>query len=146
MIAWNQAKTKHLILFWQCIVKISPIIHISLPIDPRTKTWFLSNTPGPLLSILATYLYFCLYAGPRYMKNRKPFQLKNTLIIYNISQVVFSIILVIEVSTRYGFMSKIGNGRFFGRKCAIDNTLCNHVPKYTGHTNYKMSKSIVFNH
>lgn len=64
--------------------------------DPRTKSWFLSNTPGPLVSILVTYLYFCLYAGPRYMKNRKPFQLKNTLIVYNFIQVVFSIILVIE--------------------------------------------------
>lgn len=66
--------------------------------DQRTKSWFLSNSPGPLLTILVTYLYFCLYAGPRYMKNRKPFQLKNTLIVYNIIQVVFSIVLVIEVS------------------------------------------------
>lgn len=41
------------------------------------------------------------------MKNRKPFQLKNTLIIYNVSQVVFSIILVIEVSARYAFISEI---------------------------------------
>ncbi|XP_070491195.1 very long chain fatty acid elongase 7 [Chironomus tepperi] len=64
--------------------------------DPRTKTWFLGNTPGPLVSILVTYLYFCLYAGPRYMKNRKPFQLTKTLIVYNAVQVVFSIILVIE--------------------------------------------------
>ncbi|KAL7016251.1 hypothetical protein ACKWTF_009976 [Chironomus riparius] len=64
--------------------------------DPRTKTWFLGNTPGPLVSILVTYLYFCLYAGPRYMKNRKPFQLTKTLIVYNAAQVVFSIVLVIE--------------------------------------------------
>lgn len=66
--------------------------------DERTKTWLLSGSPTPLLTILATYLYFCLYAGPRWMKNRKPFQLKNTLIIYNAVQVVFSIILVVEVS------------------------------------------------
>jgi hypothetical protein len=66
--------------------------------DLRTKSWFLTNNPTPILTILATYLYFCLYAGPRYMKNRKPFQLKNTLIVYNIVQVVLSIILVIEVS------------------------------------------------
>lgn len=66
--------------------------------DQRTKSWFLSNSPGPLFTILGTYLYFCLYAGPRYMKNRKPFQLKNTLIVYNVLQVAFSIVLVIEVS------------------------------------------------
>lgn len=64
--------------------------------DPRTKPWFLSDSPGPLLIILVTYLYFCIYAGPNYMKNRKPFQLRNTLLIYNAVQVVLSIILVIE--------------------------------------------------
>jgi hypothetical protein len=32
------------------------------------------------------------------MKNRKPFELKNTLIIYNAVQVVLSVIIVIEVS------------------------------------------------
>lgn len=65
--------------------------------DQRTKPWLLSGTPGPLFTILGTYLYFCLYAGPKYMKDRKPFELKNTLIIYNIVQVVLSVVLVIEV-------------------------------------------------
>lgn len=31
------------------------------------------------------------------MKNRKPFELKNTLIVYNFIQVVLSMVLVIEV-------------------------------------------------
>lgn len=31
------------------------------------------------------------------MKNRKPFQLKNTLVVYNIVQVVLSVVLVVEV-------------------------------------------------
>lgn len=67
-------------------------------VDPRTKPWLLSGSPGPLFTILGTYLYFCLYAGPKYMKDRKPFELKNTLIVYNIIQVVLSVVLVIEVS------------------------------------------------
>lgn len=65
--------------------------------DQRTKPWLLSDTPGPLFTILGTYLYFCLYAGPRFMKDRKPFQLKNTLIWYNAIQVLASIVLVWEV-------------------------------------------------
>lgn len=69
-----------------------------LNLDPRTKPWLLSGSPGPLFTILGTYLYFCLYAGPKYMKDRKPFELKNTLIIYNIVQVVLSVVLVFEVS------------------------------------------------
>lgn len=67
-----------------------------LPADPRTKRWFLSDTPGPLFIILGTYLYFCLYAGPRFMKDRKPFQLKSVLIWYNAIQVILSVILVWE--------------------------------------------------
>lgn len=66
-------------------------------IDQRTKQWLLSDSPGPLLTILVTYVYFCVYAGPKYMKNRKPFELKNTLIVYNAIQVVLSVILVVEV-------------------------------------------------
>lgn len=69
----------------------------NLYIDLRTKPWLLASTPGPLLTILVTYLYFCLYAGPQYMKNRKPFELKNTLIVYNAIQVVLSVVLVFEV-------------------------------------------------
>lgn len=64
--------------------------------DLRTKSWFLSNNPGPLFTILATYLYFCLYAGPRYMRDRKPFELKTTMIVYNIFQVVLSYVLFHE--------------------------------------------------
>lgn len=78
---------------------ISPSI-FALSADPRTKPWLLSGSPGPLLTILMTYLYFCLYAGPRYMKDRKPFELKNTLIIYNIVQVILSVALVVEVSIK----------------------------------------------
>lgn len=64
--------------------------------DERTITWFLSGSFYPLATILVTYLYFCLYAGPRWMKNRKPFELKNTLVVYNAVQVVLSVYLVHE--------------------------------------------------
>ncbi|GBP79559.1 Elongation of very long chain fatty acids protein AAEL008004 [Eumeta japonica] len=64
--------------------------------DPRTSSWWLMSGPGPLLTILATYLYFCLSIGPRYMRDRKPYNLKNTIIVYNVSQVVMSIFLVYE--------------------------------------------------
>ncbi|KAI9584430.1 elongation of very long chain fatty acids protein [Glossina fuscipes] len=64
--------------------------------DLRTKSWFLSNSPGPLFMILVAYLYFCLSAGPRYMRDRKPYELKTTLLVYNALQVVFSWILLYE--------------------------------------------------
>lgn len=75
--------------------------------DLRTKTWFLSNNPGALFTILATYLYFCLYAGPRYMRDRKPFELKTTMIVYNIFQVVLSYVLFHEVSKSRFYVNEL---------------------------------------
>lgn len=42
--------------------------------------------------------YFFQVLGPRIMENRKPFQLQNTLIVYNFVQVIFSAWLFYEVS------------------------------------------------
>ncbi|KAF7407168.1 hypothetical protein HZH66_001705 [Vespula vulgaris] len=64
--------------------------------DPRTKDWFLISGPGPILTILITYLYFSLSAGPKYMRDKKPYNLKNTLIVYNFIQVLLSIYIVHE--------------------------------------------------
>ncbi|XP_063531938.1 very long chain fatty acid elongase 7-like [Cydia strobilella] len=64
--------------------------------DPRTEEWTLMSGPGPLLTILATYVYFCTSVGPRYMRDRKPYDLKNTIVVYNVSQVLMSIFLVYE--------------------------------------------------
>ncbi|XP_075970997.1 uncharacterized protein LOC142973244 [Anticarsia gemmatalis] len=64
--------------------------------DPRTENWWLMSGPGPLLTLLATYLYFCTSVGPRYMRDRKPYDLKNTMIVYNVSQILMSIFLVYE--------------------------------------------------
>lgn len=65
-------------------------------LDPRTNEWFLVSSPGPVLMIIVTYIYFCVSAGPRYMKDKKPYDLKNILIIYNFIQVLLSCYLVYE--------------------------------------------------
>uniref|UniRef100_A0A336MZI3 Elongation of very long chain fatty acids protein n=1 Tax=Culicoides sonorensis TaxID=179676 RepID=A0A336MZI3_CULSO len=64
--------------------------------DPRTKDWPLMSSPFPTLAICLTYVYIVKVLGPRLMENRKPFQLKNTLIVYNFLQVVFSTWLFYE--------------------------------------------------
>ncbi|XP_012265643.1 elongation of very long chain fatty acids protein AAEL008004-like [Athalia rosae] len=58
--------------------------------DPRTKDWFLMSSPVPGASIMFGYLYFVLSWGPRHMEHRKPYQLKNVLIVYNLLQVILS--------------------------------------------------------
>ncbi|KAJ8954307.1 hypothetical protein NQ318_005893, partial [Aromia moschata] len=63
---------------------------------PRTADWFLVGKFGHLMLILTTYVYFCKYAGPRYMKDRKPFDLKRTIQVYNVIQILCSMYLVYE--------------------------------------------------
>lgn len=67
-------------------------------LDPSTKNWFLMGTPVPLLIILVTYVYFCKSAGPRFMRDRKPYDLKNVIVVYNIIQVLLSVYIVWVVS------------------------------------------------
>lgn len=57
------------------------------------------QTPIPMSAILLSYLFFVLYLGPRIMANRKPFQLKEAMIVYNFALVALSTYIVYEVST-----------------------------------------------
>ncbi|XP_012350925.1 elongation of very long chain fatty acids protein [Apis florea] len=63
---------------------------------PITKDWFLMSGPGPLMMIIVSYLYFCLSAGPKYMKDKKPYELRIAMIVYNFIQVLLSIYLFYE--------------------------------------------------
>ena len=58
-------------------------------IDPRVADWFLIRSPVPIVCIFVTYLCMVV-TGPRWMQDRKPFQLKWILIIYNGFQVALS--------------------------------------------------------
>lgn len=66
-------------------------------IDPRLKEYPLMESPIPMTAILLCYLFFVLYLGPRIMANRKPFQLKEAMIVYNFMLVALSIFIVYEV-------------------------------------------------
>ncbi|KAL2089947.1 hypothetical protein ACEWY4_014635 [Coilia grayii] len=64
--------------------------------DPRVRPYPLMESPVNMTAILLAYLAFVLYIGPRYMANRKPYQLKEAMIIYNFSLVALSIYIVYE--------------------------------------------------
>lgn len=66
--------------------------------DQRTNHWPLIGSPVPPMTIIGIYLYFVNFWGPRFMKDRKPYQFKNTLIVYNFLQVMVSVYLFVEVS------------------------------------------------
>lgn len=67
-------------------------------LDPRVNDWFLMSSPFPTLFICLTYAYCVKVLGPKLMENRKPFDLKYVLIVYNLAQVIFSTWLFYEVS------------------------------------------------
>lgn len=58
------------------------------------------SSPLPTLMICLSYVYIVKVLGPRLMANRKPFELRRTLIIYNLFQVIFSTWLFYEVTNR----------------------------------------------
>lgn len=69
--------------------------------DPRVKDWFMMHSPVPTVIIVGIWLYFVTRLGPKLMENRKPFSLKNTLLVYNFLNVLISIYLFNEVRHRY---------------------------------------------
>lgn len=54
------------------------------------------ENPLPTLGFVITYLAWVLVVGPIYMRDRKPFQLRNTLIYYNAGQVLLSAYMFYE--------------------------------------------------
>jgi len=66
--------------------------------DPRVNGWPMLSSPFPTLFICLFYGYFAKTLGPRLMENRKPFQLRKVLIVYNAIQTMFSAWIFYEVS------------------------------------------------
>lgn len=55
--------------------------------DPRTEGWGLTADAKFVFPVLALYLYVVKVAGPRFMKHRKPYQLKPAILAYNLFMV-----------------------------------------------------------
>ena len=90
---------------WQahtlCIKQISQLSNKLLLVvyfflDKRVEKWPLMDSPLPTLAISSSYLLF-LWLGPKFMRNREPFQLRKTLIVYNFSMVIFNFFIFKEV-------------------------------------------------
>ncbi|CAH0407551.1 unnamed protein product [Chilo suppressalis] len=64
--------------------------------DPRTKSWPLLARPYQGLIILGLYLMLILKWGPKWMKDRPPFNIDKLLIVYNAIQVLFCLYLFLK--------------------------------------------------
>ena len=59
----------------------------------------LMSSPFPTLAICLTYVWTVAWLGPRWMKNRQPYNVQKLLIVYNFAQVIFSLFLFYRVSS-----------------------------------------------
>jgi len=65
--------------------------------DRRMDGWPLMSSPLYTAAICATYVYLVKVAGPAYMKDRKPMNIRGFLIWYNLAQVMLSTYIFTEV-------------------------------------------------
>ena len=63
---------------------------------PIVDSWFLMSSELPLIVIIVAYLFTIKIIGPKFMKNRIAYELKNTLRFYNILQVASCASIVIQ--------------------------------------------------
>jgi elongation of very long chain fatty acids protein 7 len=75
--------------------------------DDRTKDWFLVGSPLVPMAIVYIYLKIVREWAPKHMENRQPYDLKRTLLVYNIVQVILSVYLFYEVGTILSLFSAI---------------------------------------
>lgn len=79
-------------------VKICKTVFCNILVDPRVQHLPLVGSPLPMAVIIISYLAFVLYYGPKWMENRKPFNLKYVMRVYNAIQVLANSFIFIYVS------------------------------------------------
>lgn len=65
--------------------------------DKRVDGWFMMDSFWPTLVLVAGYVYIVKIWGPRFMKDRKPYNIDTFLIYYNASQVILSAYIFIQL-------------------------------------------------
>lgn len=75
--------------------------------DERVSDLFLVKSVWPITTIIVAYLIFVTGKGQEWMKNRPPFELKNTLILYNLFQIVLNLYTAVGVSLRSFFLPRM---------------------------------------
>lgn len=69
--------------------------------DPRVKDWPLMSSPWPTIWLCLVYTYWVKVIGPQYMRNRKPYELRTLIVLYNFAQTIFSCFMFIQSSSVY---------------------------------------------
>lgn len=73
------------------------------------------STPFAIWAIMACYVYTVKVLGPRFMKNRKPYQIENIIIVYNVLMVVASA-MFFHIGGQYTYIPPGGKFSLFCEK------------------------------
>lgn len=65
-------------------------------VGPVVDNWYLFSSPLPIISVLITYLILVKYVGPRYMKDRKAYDLLWAIRIFNLVQIGYNLFMIIR--------------------------------------------------
>ena len=84
-------------------------LSFALPTDTRVKSYALVDNPLPTIALVLVYLSWVLIIGPFYMRDKKPYSLRNTLIYYNAFQVLLSAYMFCEVGKIFVLLPNIYN-------------------------------------
>ena len=63
----------------------------SRTVATRVDDWLLMPSPWPVLGFSTLYIYVVWCAGPAFMKNRQPYDIKLLMITYNLFQTLLSL-------------------------------------------------------
>jgi elongation of very long chain fatty acids protein 7 len=70
--------------------------------DRRMDSLPLMGSPWPTVAICLAYIYIVKVWGPDFMKDRKPMEIKNFLVVYNALQVAISTYIFVKVTQQDG--------------------------------------------
>lgn len=73
--------------------------------DSRTRGWALIGNPIPLVVICVLYVFVVKVWGPKWMADKKPFELRGLMVAYNFILVVLNAFFV-WVFIRHGYIAK----------------------------------------
>uniref|UniRef100_A0A0K8VDZ8 Elongation of very long chain fatty acids protein n=1 Tax=Bactrocera latifrons TaxID=174628 RepID=A0A0K8VDZ8_BACLA len=110
---------------------------LSKGVDETVDSWFLMSSPGPVVSIVGLYLLFVLKIGPAYMRDRKPYDLKKVMVIYNAFQVCYSMWMCRTSIRESNVIASI-----LSKKCEIVRNREQNLMLYSGAWYYFFSKII----
>ncbi|KAI1309014.1 Elongation of very long chain fatty acids protein 7 [Halotydeus destructor] len=110
------------------------------PVDSRLSSWpSLTNGPWSIVTATVIYVYVATRAGPQFMAQRKPMDIKGLMLAYNLLMVLINLVIFIRVTMVTSFGLDTWGCRPFGRFSPNDLTIVGecfllgwyyHVSKY----------------